>query len=120
MYNNYSSFLSPLAQIQDWDSCLVDGVPTLQCLEILFGNILFMASMGIMLVLFTMFVYGAFMYLTSLGEQEKMQKARNTFTYAIIGLVVFVSAYLIMFTIDMLFLGGEGKIFQIRVGIDGP
>lgn len=120
-------FSSLLAQnpIRDWDgggdpakSCLIDGVPTLSCLEIVFGNLLFMASAFVGLTLFIMFVIGSFNYLTSFGEQEKMQSARNTFTYAIIGLVVFVSAGLILFIIDFLFLGGQGKIFEFDISPD--
>lgn len=96
--------------------CVVDGVPTLKCLEIVFGNLLFMSSALVVLVLFVMFLIGSFNYLTSFGDQEKMQNARNTFTYAIIGLVLFVSAALILFVIDILFLGGQGKIFEFKIG----
>lgn len=111
--------------IRDWEgggdptkSCVIDGVPTLKCLEIVFGNILFMASAFVVLILFVMFVIGSFNYLTSFGDAEKMTNARNTFTYAIIGLVLFVSAGLIMFIIDFLFLGGKGAIFNFSLG--GP
>lgn len=109
--------------LQDWDgggdpskSCVVDGVPTLKCLEIVFGNLLFMASAFVVLILFVMFVIGSFNYLTSFGDQEKMQTARSTFTYAIIGLVLFVSAGLILVIIDFLFLGGKGAIFEFKIG----
>jgi heme O synthase-like polyprenyltransferase len=116
--------MSFLAQIREWDdpddSCMVNGVPTIGCLEIIFGNILYMSSILIVLVLFVMFVIGAYMYMTSLGNSEKMEKAKNTFMYAIIGLVVFVSAFVILFTIDILFLGGEGKIFELNFNIGGP
>ncbi len=113
--------------LQDWgerqadgtinpnSGCLVDGVPTLECAEILFGNLLFMASAFVGLILFVMFVIGSFNYLTSFGDAEKMQSARNTFTYAVIGVVVFVSAGLILFIIDFLFLGGQGKIFNFDI-----
>lgn len=97
--------------------CIVDGVPTLKCLEIVFGNLLFMASAFVLVVLFVMFVMGSYSYLTSLGDAEKMTNARNTFTYAIIGLVLFVSAALILFIIDQLFLGGKGEIFNFKIGI---
>lgn len=97
--------------------CVVDGVPTLKCLEIVFGNILFMASAFVLLILFIMFCIGSFGYLTSFGDAEKMQTARSTFTYAIIGLVLFVSAALILFIIDQLFLGGKGAIFNFKIGV---
>jgi hypothetical protein len=96
--------------------CLVDGVPTFGCIEIVFTNLLFMASAAVGVVLFCMFVYGSFSYLTSMGDSEKMATARKTFTWAIIGLVVFISAGVILWTIDFLFLGGKGTIFEFNLG----
>ncbi len=115
------------AQIQNWDadldpttsgvqSCIVDGVPTLKCLEVVVGNILFMTNVFILLVIFIMFVIGSFKYLTSLGNAEKIESATGTFKWAIIGLVVYLSAYLILNIIDMLFLGGKGNIFNFTIG----
>lgn len=107
------------AQIRDWqdsEECMVNGVPTLKCLEVVTGNLLFMTNAFILLVIFIMFIIGSFKYLTSFGDQTKMESAKSTFTWAVIGLVVYLSAYLILYTIDILFLGGEGKIFQFRIG----
>jgi hypothetical protein len=100
------------AQIQDWKTgpggdCTVDGVPTLKCLEIVFGNILYMASFFIIIVLFIMFVVGSFRYLTSFGNPEAIKKAQGTLKYALIGFILFVSAFLIMTIIQTLFLGGD-------------
>ncbi len=109
------------AQIKDWNStpgCMVDGVPTLKCLEVVFGNILFMSSALVVLLLFIMFVLGSFNYLTSLGNAEKIKKAQGTLKFAVIGFILFVSAYLILNVIDILFLGGSGKIFKFE--IPGP
>lgn len=111
------------AQVRDWcpnpgdpaTCCLVDGVPTLRCLDVVFGNILFISSALIVLVLFIMFVAGSFNYLTALGNPEKVKKAQGTLKYAIIGFVLFVSAYIIMKTIDVLFLGNTGKIFRFEM-----
>ena len=63
-------------QINDWGNCVVDDVPTLKCLEIVFGNILFMSSFFIILVLFIMFVVGSFRYLSSFGNPERIKKAQ--------------------------------------------
>jgi len=110
--------------IQNWDtvdpvtntSCMVDGVPTLKCFEIVFGNILFMASGLIVLVLFIMFVMGSFSYLTSLGNPEKIKKAQGTLKYALVGFILFISSFLILKIIDVLFLGNSNKIFQFTIG----
>ena len=106
------------AQIREWGDCVVDGVPTLKCLEVVFGNILFMSSAFIILVLFIMLVTGALKYLTSFGNAEKVKKAQATFMYALIGFGLFISAYLILKTIDWMFLGNQGNIFRFQIG--GP
>lgn len=95
--------------------CIVDGVPTLKCFEAVFSNVIIMASSLVILVLLVMFVVGAISYLTSLGNPEKVKKAQNTFKYAIVGLVLFISAFLILKTIDYLFLGNQNKIFKFEI-----
>lgn len=113
-----SLFTVNAAGIQDWQAsgCMVDGVPTLKCFEVVFGNILFMASALIVLVLFIMFVIGSFHYLTSLGNPEKIKKAQGTLKYALIGFIFFISSFLILNIIDILFLGGQKKIFEFKIG----
>lgn len=112
-----------LAGIQKWEDvstnpngCVVDGVPTLKCLEVVFGNITFSASILIILVLFVMLVVGGFNYLTSLGNPEKVRKAQGTFKFAIIGFVLYVSSFIILSIIDFLFLGGKGDLFKFKIG----
>ncbi len=95
---------------------MVNGIPTLNCLEVVVGNFLFMTNAFILLVLFIMFVIGSFKYLTSLGSPDKIEEAKGTFKWSIIGLIVYVSAYLILTIIDMLFLGGKGDIFRLQIG----
>lgn len=109
------SLLLVNAQIKDWGDCVVDGVPTLKCFEVVYGNILFMSSAFVVLVLFIMIVIGGFNYLTSFGNPEKVKKAQGTLKYALIGLILFVSAYLILKIIDTLFLGGQGKLFDLNL-----
>jgi len=112
------SFIVHAQGIQEWGSCVVDGVPTLKCLEPVFGNVLFAASGLIVIVLFVMFVIGSFKYLTSFGNPEKVKSAQNTFKFAVAGFVLFISAFLILKTIDVLFLGNCGKIFKFEIGVD--
>ncbi len=64
--------------IKEWGDCVTpEGVPTLKCLEVVFSNILVMSSVFIVLVLFIMFVFGAFTYLTSFGNPEKVKKLKG-------------------------------------------
>lgn len=93
------------AAIRNWDSCSTDGVATLKCLEIVFENLLTMSSALVIVILFIMFIVGSLKYLTSGGDQEKLKGARNTFKYAFAGLIIFVFSFLILNTIQLIFLG---------------
>lgn len=105
------------AQIKEWGDCVVDGVPTLKCLEVIFGNILFISSGLIVLVLFIMFVIGSLKYLTSAGNPESIKKAQGTLKWALIGTLLFVGSYLILNIICALFLGGtkDCKLFKFEI-----
>lgn len=120
------SFFVQAQGIREWcpdpadpNCCTANGIPTLKCLEIVFGNILTLSSAFIILVLFIMLTVGGFNYLTSFGNPEKIKKAQGTMKYAVIGLIIFVCAYLILKIIDILFLGGNGLLFQLNLGSQG-
>lgn len=108
------------AQVQDWEQsgCMVDGVPTLKCLETVYGNILYLSSALVLIVLFLMLIYGAFVYMTSMGNSSKIQQGANILKWSFIGLGVFIASYVILFIIDVAFLGGKGEIFRFK--LPGP
>ena len=118
--NNPFSLAVRAAEVSNWgtanDGCIIDGVPTLKCFEVVFSNILGISSALVVVVLFVMFVNGSFTYLTSLGNPEKLKKAQGTLRFAVIGFVIFLSSFLILKIIDTLFLGGNNTIFQFKIG----
>ncbi|MEK7634065.1 MAG: hypothetical protein AAB437_04445 [Patescibacteria group bacterium] len=129
MFNLFLPLFTVSAQIKEWspvggENCVVDDIPTLKCLEIVFGNILFMSSFFIIIVLFIMFVVGSFRYLTSFGNAERIKKAQGTLKFALIGFILFVSAYLILTIIQTLFLpkvdpknpGKTPNLFEFKLG----
>jgi hypothetical protein len=71
-------------------------VATLGSLEVLFSNAIRTVVSLTAVGLFLMFIVGGFSFLFSAGDQKKLEQARGTLTNAIIGLVVVVSAYLIL------------------------
>ena len=80
-----------------------------------------MSSALVILILFIMFVVGAFRYLTSFGNPENVKKAQGTLRYALIGFILFISAYLILNVICFLFLGGIGSNCRLfKLEIPGP
>lgn len=98
-----------------WGDCVVDGVPTLKCLEVVFDNILRISSAFVILALFIMVTVAGFQYLTAFGNPEKIKKAQGTIRYAIIGFVIFLASFLIIKTIDVLFLGGTGSLLRFDI-----
>ncbi|OGK15204.1 hypothetical protein A2690_00300 [Candidatus Roizmanbacteria bacterium RIFCSPHIGHO2_01_FULL_39_12b] len=104
-----------LAAVNDWGDCVVDGVPTLKCLEVVIGNIIFISSTVAILVLFAMLIVGGIRFIWSGGNADKLKVARGTLTYAFIGLLFFVGAYLLLSIVDVLFLGGQGRIFRFEI-----
>ena len=78
-------------------SRLGDGdVATIGSLETLFSNVVNVVIALAAVGLFLMFIVGGFSFLFSGGDQKKLEQARGTLTNAIIGIVVIVTAYLIL------------------------
>lgn len=75
-------------------------IPTIQGFECLFVNIVRVLLPLLVIALFVMLVLGSFEWLTSAGDPKKLQKARATLTYAILGLVIFFSIYFIFNLIE--------------------
>jgi hypothetical protein len=61
----------------------------------LFGRII-QAMLGVRSIALVMFVYGGFLWLTSGGSADKIKKGRETLVWAILGLVVVFTSYIIL------------------------
>lgn len=71
-------------------------VATIQGFECVFKNIVSVAVVLAGLAIFVMLIAGGFKYLTSGGDPKSQEQAKNTLTYAILGLVLIIAAYLIL------------------------
>lgn len=103
--------------MKDWSGCVqnirgVGDVPTIKCFEVIFANILTVAVSLAVLALFIMLVVGGFKYLTSGGDQKATASAQQTITYAIAGIALMASAFII-FRIIEVFTGIKVTIFTI-------
>jgi hypothetical protein len=76
--------------------CVVNGIATIQGLQCLLANVLSYVVAGLGLVGFVMIIVGAFSYLISGGSSKGVEGGRQTITFAIIGLVVALSAFIIL------------------------
>ncbi len=83
--------------MNSWDKCLdpINQVPTLKCLEIVFANILTAVTSLAGIALFVMLVIGGFKYLTSGGDPKAAEGAKNTMTFALIGMALIGLAFLV-------------------------
>lgn len=86
---------------QDWGSCTqtignATDVATLDCVPIIFLNVLnaLLAFSGITAIL--MFLMGSFRFMNSHGDAKKLEGARNTFVYGLIGLTIVLTSFLLM------------------------
>ena len=82
-------------------SCLSpEGVAMIGCLESLFGRLISLAASFAGILFLIMLLIGGFRYLFSGGDAKKTEGATGTLTAAILGLVLVVSAYLILLLIS--------------------
>lgn len=83
-----------------WSSCIdsATGVPQLTCLWVILSNILnaFLTLSGLVALL--LIIYSGIKFIMSRGDKEKIEGARKTFIFAIIGLVfILLSFYILVF-----------------------
>ena len=86
---------------QIWPSYCQD-VPNINCLGVVFLNVTnaFLIFAGIVATF--LIVWAGIRFITSGGDQKQVQGARAMLTYAIIGLIVVLSSYAIVFFIGYL------------------
>lgn len=92
------------AQVEWTGGCVVETqfgdqtaqVATIQGIECLVANVLATATTFIGLAAFVMLLLGGFLYLTSGSSGKGVEAAKQTITYAIIGIVVALMAFFIL------------------------
>ncbi|PIY80330.1 MAG: hypothetical protein COY80_03620 [Candidatus Pacebacteria bacterium CG_4_10_14_0_8_um_filter_42_14] len=89
-----------MAQTQEWTPvCVyggVDGVATLQGLECLIANAFTVIISIIGLAAFVMFIVASFKWMLAGSNSKNVEDARKTITYAVVGIVVSLSAFIIL------------------------
>lgn len=81
-------------------------------LELVFSNIVSVALTGAGIAVLVMFIVGGYGFLMAGGEKEPTQKAQKTLTYAIGGLILVLSAWIILNLLGK-FLGVDFSVFKI-------
>ncbi len=113
---------TPDQYTRGWGSCLDSqsggDVATLQCLEPLFRNIVVSILTLSGVAMFVMLVVGGFTFLLSAGDPKKLESAKHTIQYAIIGMILIVASYLILRLIEV-FTGVKVTDFVVPGPSDG-
>lgn len=107
-------FLSSSFYLLASNAYAISDPATIQDLEEVFSRILSLAIPFGGIAAFIMFVIGGFKYLTSGGDPRKSEAARQTITYALVGLLLLVSAFLIINFIST-FTGVDVTKFTIKI-----
>ena len=71
-------------------------IATIQGLECLFQNVVTVVTALAGLAVFIMLLTGGLKYLTSGGDPKAQEQAKGTLTFAVLGLVLIIAAYLIL------------------------
>lgn len=84
-----------------WDKCLSTnsvstGVPTLGCVWIAIQNVINALTALAGVVALFLIVYSGIKFITSGGDKEKLESAKKTLTFAIIGLVFIMFSFVIL------------------------
>jgi hypothetical protein len=88
------------AQTKNWEAinnnCVINGTASIQGIACLLANILSITLTAIGIAGFVMIVFAAFNLLLSAGKSQEVEKSRKTITFAIIGLILALSAFIIV------------------------
>ena len=104
----FSFIAKAYAQIPTWSNVANPENPAqIQDLEVLFARAVKFAAWGAGIGLFVMMVMGGIKLITSHGDPQAAASARQTITFAVVGLLVIVGGWLVLFLL--------GKVLGINL-----
>lgn len=110
-FKTYLSIITPLLVINsskaiaqvDFVNQIPNAVKTGPTTDVLVSNVVttlsFIAGVACVIAI----IIGGLMYITSAGDEKRVQTAKNTLLYAVIGVIISISAYAISaFVVDQI------------------
>ena len=98
-----AAFLPLVAKAQDLGGTLLDKTATTTAgysklqIEQVVGNIIYIALSVLGLIFLVLIVYGGYIWMIARGDEAKVEKAKDTMTNSMIGLVIVLGAYAITY-----------------------
>jgi hypothetical protein len=104
---------------QSWNEAVTDcvtetGVATLRCIPAVMGNVITFALIASGVVALFFVILAGAKLVTSGGDQKKVDSARKTLTWAIIGLVIILLAIFLVNFIGV--ITGTGECVNTAIG----
>jgi hypothetical protein len=86
---------------QDWGNCVdtVTKVPTLRCLPVVFHNAVSALLMFVGITAVFFIILAGFKFATSGGDQKKIQDGKKIMTFAIVGVLIVLFSFAIIYFI---------------------
>ena len=98
--------------VKDVPGCPGCNVPTLTGIEVIVARALQLATTVAGLVAFLYLIWGGFLWLTTGDDDQKVAQAKNTMTYAFVGLLILVGSLIVLEAIKGI-TGVDLTVFKI-------
>lgn len=76
-----------------WGDCVKEGIATLSCVPAVFRNVINAALLFAGVIALLMIIFSGFKFMTSSADPKKVEGARGTLVWAIIGLILILFAF---------------------------
>jgi len=96
MFKIWNNVVSGCVQPMNAGSGKISEVATLSCIPAIFLNLLNALLLLSGLTALLMFLSGTFKLLSAKGDSKKIQSVKDTFTYAVIGLIIVLFSFTII------------------------
>ncbi len=99
LFSTHSTFAQQTEQIVDGTgdgACAISGVMTIRGIECIVQNILTIAVSAIGFAGFVMLIIGSFQFLLSGSDTKGVEGGKSTMTFAVIGLVLAMTSWMIL------------------------
>ena len=85
-----------------WGDCVQNGIATLQCVPIVFQNVINASLMLAGATAVGFVIWSGVKMINSGGDPKQVQAARQTLTFAIVGLILILLAFFIVNVISVI------------------
>lgn len=80
----------------DWGSCVINDVATLDCIPAVFQNVVNAALLFTGVIAVIIIILSGIRFITSGADAKKLETARHTLVFAILGLLLVLFSFLIL------------------------